>query len=229
MNTVLSRALLVALLALPLAAPCADKTVPVSFAKGSTGTTLKGTVTGDDSVNYTIGAKAGQTLKLQLSGTTNAYFNLFAPGSDTAMDGAMQAQSFSGALPASGQYRVQVFQPRAQARRGQAASYSLRIDIPPTGAASSRAPAAATTASAGAAAGGLPLFNATCGPGIDVHVDQGGPVYIDGKEASLKKFNANYYEAKSGSTTISLSRNPDGTLAGSYTGAGGANGVCTPR
>ncbi len=229
MNTLLPRALLVALLALPAVALCADKTVPVSFAKGSSGTTLKGSVTGYDSVNYTLGAKAGQTLKLQLSGTTNAYFNLFAPGSDTAMQNAMQAQSFSGALPATGQYRVQVFQPRAQARRNEAASYTLRIDIPASAAAAPRAPAASSGAGAAASAGGLPLFNATCGPGIDVHVDAGGPVYIDGKEASLKKFNANYYEAKSGSTTISLSRNPDGTLAGSYTGAGGANGVCTPR
>lgn len=222
-----ARAMLIALLALPVAAYAADKTVPVSFAKGRSGTSLKGSVTGYDSVTYTLGARAGQSLKLQLSGSANAYFNLFAPGADSAMDGAVQAQSFSGTLPASGQYRVQVFQPRAQARRSEAAAYTLRIDIPPTPAASARVPGPSPAAST--TTGKLPLFNATCGPGIDVHVDEGGPVYIDGKEAALKKLNDQYYEARSGSTTISLSRNPDGSLSGSYTGAAGAHGVCSPR
>lgn len=27
----------------------------------------------------------------------------------------------------------------------------------------------------------VPLFNATCGGGIEVHADEGGPVYINGK------------------------------------------------
>lgn len=76
--------------------------------------------------------------------------------------------------------------------------------------------------------GGLPLFNATCPSGLDLHGDEGGPVYVNGKEAALKKFNDNYYEAKDAATgtTVSLSRNPDGTLSASYTGRGGANGVC---
>ncbi|WP_336172240.1 hypothetical protein [Ensifer sp. MJa1] len=40
-------------------------------------------------------------------------------------------------------------------------------------------------------------------------------------------FNENYYEAKGGDVTISLSINPDGSPSVSYTGKGGANGVCT--
>ena len=50
----------------------------------------------------------------------------------------------------------------------------------------------ANAAPAAQASGGLPLFNATCPGGIDVHGDQGGPVYVNGKETSLKKFNDNY-------------------------------------
>ncbi len=85
-------------------------------------------------------------------------------------------------------------------------------------------------AAAPAASPGLiPLLNASCPTGIDVHADEGGPVYVNGKEASLKKFNDNYFEAKQGGVTISLTRRPDGTMDVSYTGAGGANGVCTVK
>jgi len=82
-----------------------------------------------------------------------------------------------------------------------------------------------------AASGGLPLLNASCPTGIDVHVDQGGPVYINGKEAVLNRSNDNYYEArdKATGTVVSLSRNPDGTFGVSYTGKGGANGICTVK
>lgn len=72
----------------------------------------------------------------------------------------------------------------------------------------------------------VPFVNATCGNGVEVHADAGGPVYIDGKEAKLHKSNDSYYEAKLGHVTISLSVNPDGSADVSYTGKGGANGVC---
>ncbi len=75
----------------------------------------------------------------------------------------------------------------------------------------------------------LPLINATCPGQLDVHVDQGGPVFVNGKEATLKVFNENYYEAKDAATgtTVSISINPDGSPDVSYTGKNRANGVCT--
>lgn len=73
---------------------------------------------------------------------------------------------------------------------------------------------------------GLPLMNGTCPTGIDLHVDQGGPVYINGTEAQLKKFNDNFYEARSKGITISINRNPDGTMGASYNRSG-RNGICT--
>lgn len=72
----------------------------------------------------------------------------------------------------------------------------------------------------------VPLFNATCPGRVEVHADAGGPIYINGKEAKLKRFNDNYYEARSGKVTISLSIRPDGSPDLSYTRKGGANGVC---
>ncbi|MBT1154104.1 hypothetical protein J1C56_00700 [Aminobacter anthyllidis] len=86
--------------------------------------------------------------------------------------------------------------------------------------------AAFGVAFAGEAAAKIPLVNATCPTGIEVHADEGGPVYINGKEGKLKVFNENYYEIKDGGVTISLSINPDGSADVSYTGKGGANGVC---
>jgi hypothetical protein len=75
---------------------------------------------------------------------------------------------------------------------------------------------------------GLSQLNATCPGNIEVHVDDGGPVYINGKEAVLKRVNDNYFEAKDAKlgVTISISNNPDGSSDVSYTGKNRANGVC---
>ncbi|WP_339476229.1 hypothetical protein [Pseudomonas sp. RL_5y_Pfl2_69] len=73
---------------------------------------------------------------------------------------------------------------------------------------------------------GIPLVNATCPGGIEVHADRGGPIYINGKEARLKKFSETYFEAKGSGITISLMINPDGSASVSYTGKARANGIC---
>jgi len=82
-------------------------------------------------------------------------------------------------------------------------------------------------AHAAPAAAALPLLNATCPGGLDVHADEGGPVFVGGREAALKRFNDRYYEARDASTgtTISIARDDGGTQV-SYTGKDGANGVC---
>ncbi|WP_291743000.1 hypothetical protein [Bauldia sp.] len=79
---------------------------------------------------------------------------------------------------------------------------------------------------AGSAHAGIPFVNATCPGNIEVHADEGGPIYVNGKEAKITVSKASYYEAKHGHVTISLSVNPDGSPSVSYTGKGGANGIC---
>jgi biopolymer transport protein ExbD len=78
------------------------------------------------------------------------------------------------------------------------------------------------------ASAAMPGFNATCPNQIQVHADQGGYVYINGKQAQLKKFNNNAYEAKlkGGNVTISITINPDKSVSVAYTGPGRANGIC---
>lgn len=74
----------------------------------------------------------------------------------------------------------------------------------------------------------IPLTNALCPGDLEVHADEGGPIYVNGRETKLKQFNENYYEAfdSQSGVTLSLSRKPDGGVDLSYTGRGGANGVC---
>ncbi|MGL5032730.1 MAG: hypothetical protein ACRC6M_02890 [Microcystaceae cyanobacterium] len=73
---------------------------------------------------------------------------------------------------------------------------------------------------------GIPLMNYTCGSDISVHADKGGPVYINAKQAKLKKVNANFYEATGSGITVSISFGSDGEPSLSYTGKRGVNGVC---
>jgi len=87
--------------------------------------------------------------------------------------------------------------------------------------------AVASLCAVGSADAAIPFFNATCPTGIEVHADEGGPIYINGKEATLKVFNKNAYEAKHGHVTLDLTINPDGSPLLTYTKDGGANGVCT--
>ena len=108
-------------------------TVPVNFAKGASSAVLKGTFSGYDSVRYTLGAKAGQHMSVRISGSNNANFNVFAPGGEpgaaTALGSGYVGGDWSAELPASGQYSVQVYQPRATARRGTAVPYSIEFQV----------------------------------------------------------------------------------------------------
>jgi hypothetical protein len=72
----------------------------------------------------------------------------------------------------------------------------------------------------------VPVFSATCPTGIDVDADRTGSVRINGKKASLKKSNPNYYEARGSGVIISIAVEANGPPLVSYTGKHGANGIC---
>ncbi|WP_152224044.1 hypothetical protein [Pseudomonas sp. SCB32] len=79
---------------------------------------------------------------------------------------------------------------------------------------------------AAASAAAIPMLNFDCPNDIQVHTDEGGPVYINGKEAKIKQSDDKYIEAKGDGVTVSISLNDDGSATVSYTGPKGANGVC---
>jgi hypothetical protein len=73
----------------------------------------------------------------------------------------------------------------------------------------------------------IPMLNYVCPGNFEVHADRGGPVYINGKQARLKKFNESYFEASRPGITVSLSINPDKSLSVSYAGTKRVHGICS--
>ncbi len=86
--------------------------------------------------------------------------------------------------------------------------------------------AAITLPMAGAASAAIPQLNYQCPGQIQMHSDEGGPVYINGKEAKLKKYSEEFYEAKGAGVTLSIS-NTGGQYDVSYTSKKGS-GTCQP-
>ena len=123
--------------ALLLAAPASakDTAKTVHFAKGETSATLTGSVAGYDTLNYKLGAAGGQTLTVSFAPkNTSCYFNIVAPGADSALFmGEVSGNDYSGTLPSSGTYTVQVYLMRNAARRGETCKHTIAFSI--TGAA----------------------------------------------------------------------------------------------
>jgi len=121
-----------ALLFMPAMAKDKVTTHQVYFDKGTTGTTVKGHVKGYDSVNYKLGAKAGQYMRVSLK-SKKAYMNIYEPGTgpgDTAIyRGSVEGRNYTGTLAKSGTYTIQVFLMRNEARRGTNVPYALHIGI----------------------------------------------------------------------------------------------------
>ena len=124
--------LLLLLLSGPASAQDEIRTERVRFARGESSATVEGTIRGYESVDYVLGAKAGQYMNVSMA-TDNAssYFNLIAPGeSDVAFFvGSTSGNQYEGTLPADGDYKVRVYMMRNAARRNEAANYRLEMII----------------------------------------------------------------------------------------------------
>lgn len=128
----LSTLLAVALLASSAATAQPITTKPISFAKGASSATVKGSIKGDQTIDYTVNAKAGQVLTVAFKPTNaSAYFNVMAPGSngEAMFIGSSAGNNFTGALPASGNTTIRVYLMRNAARRNETANYTLTVGI----------------------------------------------------------------------------------------------------
>jgi len=108
------------------------RTERVQFAKGTSGASIRDSVTGYDAVDYLLGAGEGQVMTVEMASDNLAnYFNLIAPGeTDVAFFiGSTQGNTFTGALPAKGDYRIRVYLMRSAARRGETANFTLDVSI----------------------------------------------------------------------------------------------------
>ncbi len=108
------------------------RTEHVHFPKGETGTTIKGSISGRETVDYKLRAHTGQgmivTLETDHSGN---YFNVLAPGESNVafFIGSDEGNRFEGDLPESGDYTIRVYLYRNAARRGETATYKLEVTI----------------------------------------------------------------------------------------------------
>jgi hypothetical protein len=126
--------------------PAAER---VNFARGATSATVKGQLKGDQSVDYTVRAAAGQTLSVTLTPSNRStFFNVLPPGSaDVAMYNATTGEPYRGMLPTDGDYNIRVYLVRAAARRNEVSSYTLTVQV--TGTPLAPLPAAADAKVAG--------------------------------------------------------------------------------
>ncbi|QAX83234.1 hypothetical protein C2E19_05000 [Pseudomonas sp. DTU12.3] len=132
MNTWIA-AVMAALLSLSVhaAEAPAPRVEQVVFKAGTDHTQIKQSIKGDQTAQYTLNAKAGQMLTVDFKpSSTSAYFNISAKDADSALfNGSMMGNHFTGALPADGEYTVQVYLMRNAARRNAVADYTLSIKL----------------------------------------------------------------------------------------------------
>lgn len=105
------------------------KPVPIQFVKGTSSKAVKATIRGDQSRLYSINVKAGQTLKVKLvTSNSSSYFNITAPGAQQALFiGSSEGNSYTGTVPSSGNYLIDVYLMRNAARRNETANFTLTV------------------------------------------------------------------------------------------------------
>lgn len=154
----LAASLMVPLAAAPL---LAQSVVPVQFARGTSSSTVTGSIKGDAYTDYRIVVRAGQRLSVSLRPTAGSpYFNVMEPGSkDVAIyNSSVAGQRYTGTTARNGAYTIRVYQMRATARRGETAKFSLTMGV--TGAGASTHPTAPSHQPGDALVAGTP-YHAT--------------------------------------------------------------------
>jgi hypothetical protein len=105
----------------------------IKFDAGATSTTINGTVKGYESGSYLVHGKAGQMLKVKLSSTNSSlYIGIQDPSTKVGIHGGPlygSTQEWSGTLPRDGDYLIDIYLMRSNARRGKTAPYTVEISL----------------------------------------------------------------------------------------------------
>lgn len=109
----------------------ASKTEKVKFRPGASSATVKGSVTGYDTHSYVLGARAGQVMSVLFRANNNAcYMNVIEPGASSAVHmGDVAGNEFTANLGKSGDYRVEAFLMRSEARRGKTCKFEITFEV----------------------------------------------------------------------------------------------------
>jgi hypothetical protein len=101
-----------------------DRTRRVRFPRGRTTTVIKDAVVRGTQDRYILRASAGQTLTVHITSLEdNADFNVYRTGSRRTLEGAQETTDWSGELPRTGDYTIEVGPTRGNA------TYTLEVTI----------------------------------------------------------------------------------------------------
>ncbi|WP_424930985.1 hypothetical protein [Amaricoccus macauensis] len=123
--------------ALALATPLsAQMSEDVHFSTGNYGTTVEGSVTGNEYRDYRVGAEKGQEMLVELTvtesdGNGTVYFNILPPGSagEAIHIGSMDGNAITQTLPKSGTYTIRVYQMGNDKDTGKASAFRIALSI----------------------------------------------------------------------------------------------------
>lgn len=105
----------------------------IRFASGATSTQVGGHITGFNMDNYLLEARTGQTMLVFVTSPTNeAYLTVVSPGGSPLARAQAGAQSFSGTLPETGDYRLTVSSPSGTANTDYVLYVSVTGGTAPT-------------------------------------------------------------------------------------------------
>lgn len=111
------------------------QTIPVALSKDSDSASFSGSLKGEQTIDYVVSAKAGQTLRVTLQPSNeSSYFNVLPPGpaEKAIFIGSVAGYEWAGELPVDGEYRVRTYLMGSTEKKNEGSSYALTIAIPTT-------------------------------------------------------------------------------------------------
>ena len=115
--------------AVPAHAMAEDSSSKITLPAGGKPATYKGSIRGHAAAEYVFEATAGQKVRIDLeTDNRSTFFNLLQDGKPNALFvGSSKGDTFSGALPSAGTYRVKIYMMRNVARQNITSKYTLRL------------------------------------------------------------------------------------------------------
>ncbi|MCA0963187.1 hypothetical protein [Salipiger bermudensis] len=137
MPTRITTAIFLAIAAEFSAAPAgAQQPARVAFEPGASSATISGTITGQDHIDYLLGATEGQTLEASIAvegsnGDGTIYFNIMPPGAtyEAIFLGQRDGREARVVLPESGDYTIRVYLMGNDRDAGKTVGFRLPVAI----------------------------------------------------------------------------------------------------
>jgi hypothetical protein len=108
----------------------------VQFTRGTSGAPINGTIVGDEYIDYRLGAKGGQEMRVAMTVTAstgggNAYFDFLPPHSSgkAIYNGSTDGDRVALRLPSDGEYTIRFYQLGADADGGRTMGFSIDVSI----------------------------------------------------------------------------------------------------